>query len=477
MSRPLASLVRAAALIAVGAVAVCQRAAPSCEAPPLFRDAVVPVPRGTIHDRAGRVLAVDGDAGRAYPFGHLAAHAIGYVATSADGELIGRSGVEAAWDDTLRGSRGVRRVPIGEQGRDLGEGTILTRALPGRDVTLTLDMDLMAIVERAFEGYASGAVVLVDVHDGSVRALFSAPSIDPVELSGVLTDERVSELHESEALVDRAIERSRRPGGTIKTLTVLAGLEAGVDGAEPVFCTGSYPMDHGRRARDWAAHGETDARHAIATSCASYAFDTAHRVGLDALAAVYEDFGLGSRTGLGLLDEVPGIVQDAREVDLANGTLEEWTFSASIGEGAMRATPLQLAMAYAAIANGGTLWTPRIVAAITAPGGTATEELSPRVDHVVRASPEHLAFLRDALDGAVNEESGTGYAARSARVRIAGKTGHDRSSGWEARSTWFVGYAPADDPQVAIVVLLDDDDASRPARVAARILEDYLPVD
>jgi penicillin-binding protein 2 len=457
-----------AALIALGAVAVCQRDSSEREAS--VWEQVVPARRGTIRDRAGRVLAIDGDGGREYPFGSLAAHAIGYVAATGTDAIVGRSGAEAAWDGALRGTGAVLRVAVDDQGRQVGEAITITPATPGRDVTLTLDMELMEIVERAFEGYGEGAVVVVDVHDGSVRALFSAPSIDPGELSGVLSSDRIAELRESGALIDHTIERSHLPGGTVKTFTVLAGLEAGIDPEVPVTCTGAYSLGRGPAARCGGAHGETDARHAIATSCSVYTFSIADQIGLDGLVGIYRDFGFGSPTGLGLRGELSGFVLRSEADDL-DATRRAVRIAA--GQAEMDVTPMQLAMAYAAVANGGTLWRPRLVSAITAPDAAVVDELAPHADHRVSASPEHLAFLRDALDGAVNDPGGTGYEVRSERIRLAGKTGHELQ-GWRNVATWFAGYAPADDPEVAIIVLLDGSHGSAGAWVAARILEEYL---
>jgi penicillin-binding protein 2 len=205
------------------------------------------------------------------------------------------------------------------------------------------------------------------------------------------------------------------------------------------------------------------------TSCSVYPFSVAEAVGLHDLAALFRDFGFGSPTGLGLWGESPGILlaPHTDQTDLMRA------LGIGTGRGEMEVTPLQLAMAYAAIANGGTLWAPRLVAAISAPDATVIDELSPHAHHQVSASPEHLAFLRDALDGAVNEPGGTAYTVRSDRVRLAGKTGHELS-GWHNVATWFAGYAPADDPQVAIAVLLEGEHGSAGAWIAARILEEHL---
>jgi penicillin-binding protein 2 len=344
----------------------------------------------------------------------------------------------------------------------------------GSDVTLTLDMRLMQLVETAFEPYEAGAVVVVDVHDGGVLALFSAPGVDPGELSSVLSTERIEELRATDALVDRALGRAYRPGGTMKTLTVLAGLEAGLDPASTMECTGSYTVGRrGRPAQCFATHGETGARHAIVTSCRMLPFRIGLELGLDGLAEVTHDFGFGASTGIGLRGEVAGHVPTEASSTYLGPNVRAYALTIAVGQGELTVTPLQLAMAYAAIANGGSLWTPRIVSSVTTPEGYTIEHVGAQVHHQVSASPEHLAFLREALDAAVNDPMGTAYESRGEQPRVAGKTGHAYGARGRIEATWFAGFAPADDPQLAIVVLLEGDRHYEPARIAVEILHEH----
>lgn len=399
--------------------------------------------RGAIRDRSGNVVAADGAAGRTYPFGDLGVHAIGDVAMGPHARVIGRSGVEAAWDDALRGA--------GTAG--------------GHDVELTLDMDLMTIVDRAFPGEVTGAVVVVDVRDGSVRALFSAPTFDRAALlPGGHHAQQLAASQADGALVDRAVARARPPGGTMKTLTVLAGLEAGRDPDVAFACDGVTVVD-GRHLHCFGSHGMVDARGALTTSCTLYASDVAQHAGLEAIAGTARDFGLGQPTEIGLRFEASGVVPDVERSDDPLGA----AIAIAVGRDDIEVTPLQLAMAYAAIANGGTLWTPRLVSSIRARDGTPLEESAPRIDHRVHASEAHLAFLRDALADVVAVD---GFADATS-TRVAGKTGHGRD-GWDVIATWFAGFAPVDDPEIAIVVLLDGSHALQSERVGVEILREYL---
>jgi penicillin-binding protein 2 len=425
-------------------------------APARWRDEVVAAQRGTIRDREGRVVATDSARGRHYPYGHLGAHAIGDVGVLTS-RTVGRSGLEAAWDGALHGAPGLRRASLDATGAVIDDAE-LRPPTAGLDVWVTLDMELMRVVEDAFPVDAAGAVVIVDVRDGDVLALFSAPSFEPNELS-VLAPERLDELRSTDALVDRAVGRAMPPGGTFKTLTVLAGLEEDIRAEERIECDGAIEVPGRRHAHCRQPHGHVDARAALETSCDAYVYTVALRFGLGPLARVASDFGLGAPTGIGLRFEAAGHVPSA---DTDPPFEAMWT---AAGQHAIQVTPLQLAMAYAAIANGGTLWTPRLVSATRVADGTLVESLPTHARRRVAATAEHLAFLRDALAATAAE---TLEGARP--PPIAGKTGHGRGDDdWFPIATWFAGFAPIEDPEIAIVVLMDGGYASEPAVVAAEI--------
>ena len=454
---------------------------------------------------------------RTYPFGHLAAHAVGYLneltAEELDelrpagyrlGDRIGRSGIERSWEAFLRGRRGYRRVPVDARGHTVDSALIddgrplLEPALPGRDLTLTLDMELMRTAERAFRGQPNGAAVVVDVHTGDILALFSKPSYDLNEMTGGLSRERYAEMRDPRSfrpLIDRTIYQSYFPGSTFKPFGVIAALEGGVmSQTEPYECTGRYEGSStfagGFRPRCTATHGEVDMRRAMVVSCNAYFYHLAERVGLDPLARIAQDFGLGRRTGVGINSESAGFIPTRAWYE-ARGTWQGGiALNTAIGQGDTRVTLVQLALSYAAIANGGTLYVPQLVRSVREPDGTVVEDFAPRVRRRVHVDPAHLAFVIDSMYGVVNDEAGTAAAARiEGGVPIAGKTGTaqiygraraDRDAGrgpYHRRAhAWFAGFAPAEAPEVAIVVLVDHGGPGGrvAAPIAIQILQEYL---
>ncbi len=450
---------------------------------------------------------------RYYPYDSLAAHAIGYLnEVSAEdleqlsgqgyhaGDMIGRMGVEKAWESYLRGRRGYRRVLVDSRGRvhqePLGEEMrqMHRDPVPGRDLTLTLDMDMMRSVQRAFRGHPSGAVVVVDVHTGRVRALYSKPSYDLNEMSGRLTPERFHELENNpfRPLIDKTVYESYYPGSTFKPISALAALgDHIVDPAVRVNCPGYYELGH-RRFRCSEVHGDVDMRAALVQSCNVYFYHLGQEVGLDRIARYAGMFGLGSPTGIGINSETAGFIP-TREWYIRRKKRFRlgYTLNAAIGQGNTRVTLLQLALAYAAIANGGTLYAPQLVERVSAPDGTVIEEFPPRVRRRLGVPAEDMTYVTDALYGVVNEEQGTAHEARiDGGIAVAGKTGtaqvaHRRpAKGEDPRRVWyfnqahawFAGFAPANDPQIAIVVLVEHGGAGgrNAAPIAMQVVQDYL---
>ena len=449
---------------------------------------------------------------RTYPFHALSAHAIGYLnemtAEERDqlraagyrlGDRIGRTGIERAWESMLRGRRGYQRVAVDAQGHVLDDEVIddgrpvRVEPVPGRDITLTLDMELMRIIERAMRGQPSGSVVIVDVRTGAVRALFSKPSYDLEEFSRGVSRERYAEMRDDpfRPLIDKTIYESYFPGSTFKPFSALAALGEGqIDPAERVTCTGSYQLGRGRPFRCTAQHGEVDMRQALVQSCNVYFYRLAERVGLDPIARTAQDFGLGRRTGIGINAEAPGFIPTRAWYEARGAWQGGIALNTAIGQGDTKSTLMQLATAYAAIANGGTLYVPQIVERISAPDGTVLEELEPRVRRRVHVQPEHLAYVIDGLYGVVNDQSGTAYSARvDGGVPIAGKTGTaqlsqrarhdvdpDRALYFNRAHAWFAGFAPVEEPELAIVVLVEHGGAGgrTAAPIATQILQEYL---
>ena len=449
---------------------------------------------------------------RTYPSRALGAHAVGYLNELRGDELaelrpagyrlgdrVGRTGIERAWENLLRGRRGYRRILVdadlarSERG---GEEPEVIEPVPGRDLTLTLDMDLMRIAERALRGHPSGAVVVVDVRTGAVRALLSKPSYELDAFTAGLSREEYAALRDDpfRPLVDKSIYDAFFPGSVFKPFSAIAGLEDHlIDRGERVLCTGSYRYGgHDFPCNVRSGHGEVDMRQAMMQSCNVYFYALAERVGLDRIARVAQDFGLGRRTGIGINTESPGFIPtrtwyDAHDIAWRGG----FTLNTAIGQGDTKTTIIQIAMAYAALANGGTLYVPQLVERISGPDGAVLEELEPRVRRRVHVSRENLAFLIDSFSGVVNDPLGTAFAARVADgVAIAGKTGtaqvyqrarlsEEDAARAEYRNrahAWFAGFAPVERPEVAIVVMLEHGGSGGryAAPIAIQILQEYL---
>lgn len=453
---------------------------------------------------------------RDYPYATLGAHLVGYLNevnetdlqnavdpdTYRSGDRIGRSGLERRYEDLLRGSRGFRRVVVDARGRAL-EGTrpqslevdMLKKPIPGHELQLTIDMQLMEAFDRAFRQHPTGAAVVVDIHTGAVRALYSKPVYDPNEMSSGLSTERFEELTADSfrPLIDKTVYETYFPGSTFKVITALAALQdAVVDPIQRVECLGSMKIGR-QKFRCNHRHEWVDLYDAVVQSCNVYFWELAEQVGLERINRYAQAFGFAERSGIGINSEAKGFLATRDWYKEHYGTFRPgYTLNTAIGQGNTRVTVLQLAMAYAAIANGGTLYVPQVVQNVTAPDGSLSETFQPRVRHEVGVSSAHLELLRRALTDVVNEESGTAYRARmSDGPLMAGKTGtaqvvsrksrsEESASAWylDRSHGWFAGFAPADDPQVAFAVLVEHGGSGgvSAAPIAAAVMHEYLSV-
>jgi penicillin-binding protein 2 len=451
---------------------------------------------------------------RTYPFAGLGAHALGFLneingedlkrfpeRNYQSGDSIGRSGIEAAWESYLRGHNGELLVKVDARGREYdphatGQDVSEQRRepVPGRDLRLTLDMDLMKVVERAFRGQPSGGAVVVDVHTGRVRALFSKPGYDLNEMSGRLSPERAAELGESpfRPLIDKTVYETYFPGSTFKPISALVALQDNLLSPSTRYdCPGFYELGK-RRFRCSHVHGEVDMRRAIIQSCNVYFYHLAEQVGIDRIAQLSREFGLGAVTGIGINTEANGSVPTREWYMKQYGDHYRlgFTLNAVIGQGNTRVTLIQLAMAYAAIANGGTLYVPQLVQSVEAPDGTVLEEFPPRVRRRIAVDPAQLTYVIDGMYGVVNDPKGTAHEARiEGGVPVAGKTGTAQvargklpggvvTNAWYYRRShaWFAAFAPADNPELAIVVLVEHggQGGTAAAPIAMRVLQEAL---
>jgi penicillin-binding protein 2 len=451
---------------------------------------------------------------RHYVGGHLAAHVLGYLgeiqreqletrafADYRQGEVIGQAGVEALLQHELRGRAGGRNQVVNVAGRVVDELDEIY-PVPGGPITLTLDLDLQRAAEDAFlpdvlgERPRMGALVAIDVRTGDVLAMVSKPSFDPNDFAGGIESARWKQLTTDEwrPIQNRAISGQYPPGSTYKAIVAAAALEEGITApARKLYCPGSFRL--GRRTyRCWKAegHGWVDLHRALVESCDVYFYQMGVELGIDRLAFFARGFNLGRKTGLPLPHEQPGLVPTSawKERRFAEPWMGGETVSAAIGQGFNLTTPLQLVVAYAAIANGGKLVRPRLVLRTEDVDGNPSDGPEVEIQGTVPVAEEHLARIRAALEGVVQEPRGTGGRSRVPGIRVAGKTGTAQVVGLEHTEdldedevtlrhrdhAWFVAYAPAEAPEIAVAAIVEHGGhgGSAAAPMVQRVLAEYF---
>ncbi|MDD5557118.1 MAG: penicillin-binding protein 2 [bacterium] len=411
---------------------------------------------------------------RRYVHGALAAHLIGSIGMISPGEyaeleeagysrrdLVGKSGLEKTYERRLTGRAGGAGIQVDSRGR-LDRVIYRVEPEPGCALFLSIDLETQRAAEAVLEGN-KGAVVALDPRNGEVLALASSPAFDPnvfvppvdsPTVRGIISDPE-------HALVNRAIMGLYPPGSLMKPLTAFAALERGGVGEETRFsCPGSFTL--GRRTyKCWydRGHGAVGVEEAIERSCNVFFYNAGLKAGRDEMARVASAFGMDAAAGIDLPGEKAGTVPT--EAWLRDRGLTAWsggdTVVMSIGQGYLLMTPLRAALIMGAIANGGTVWRPRAAARIVSPLGETVFRSEPEAAARVPLDPRHLAVVREGLRKAVATRFGTGQKARIDGVEVAGKTGTAQAGTEEARvnHSWFVGYAPFDDPRIVVAVMLE----------------------
>lgn len=462
-------------------------------------------------------VMADMNEARYYPYGGAFAHVIGYVAKPNDRDIkaieergekvpeilynpgfrIGRQGVEKSFDADLRGEAGGNRVEVDARGRVVAEDVGGSKpAEPGKDVVLTLDADVQ---NRALEVYGeeSGGCVVMDIRNGDILCMVSAPSFDPNLFVGGVPSRVYGALrdYERKPLLDKAIYGSFPPGSTFKMTTALALLDAGVNPAERVVCTGGYRYGN-RTFRCWkrGGHGAMDMHNAIKNSCDTYFYHLCNRAGVDRIARVAEDLGLHRTYEIGIGGQSRGTMPSrawkadyARRTRNPNPDAAIWypgeTLSVAIGQGAVSTTALQLAVMTARLANGRKAITPRLVKSV---GGV--ERPAPDAGRDLPFSQEHLNIVRGGMAAVANDVTGTAYRASQlglGDIQMAGKTGTaqsrdyrdgesrgPRNANWSRRDhALFVAFAPHDAPRYAIALIIQHAPAGGAADAAPKARE------
>lgn len=412
----------------------------------------------------------------------LASHLFGYVSEITSEELrtrrssgyamgdpIGKVGLEKQYDEILRGSKGVREVHIDVLGRTVSNNEVRP-PVPGPDLYLNIDVDLQAVAEKALgetlrelwkqNGERSGGtVVVMDVKTGDVRALASLPQYDPRPFSRGIKSKEYQALLDDDGfpLVNRMIHSAFSPGSTFKMITGSAAMQEGLSGPYSVFyCGGSF---YGANCFVTSGHGTIGYEDSMAHSCDVVYYQLGFRLGIERLRKYCAAYGLGSPTGIDLPAETGGLLPSPKwkEKEWGDRWYDGDTINMSIGQGFLLTSPLQMAVVTAAVANGGTVVTPRLARKFVARNGLITKP-QPSKTRKVPIKPEYLAAVRRGMRGAVTR--GTGVAADSPYVQVAGKTGTVENSpsiyNRHGRNhTWFVSFAPFEKPEVVCVVFLE----------------------
>ncbi len=465
-------------------------------------------------------VAVSPFISRMYTDQEIGAHVMGYISEISQqqlpkyrkrddfnyklGDFIGQAGLEEQFDLDLRGEDGYQFMEVDAQGRmkkhtlgdSLLKGISNQPPVPGNNLRLTIDRDLQRIAYRTIKNQAA-AVVALDVQTGEVLAMVSTPSFDPAQFSRGLTPEYWQSINDDERnpLRDRPIQEHYPPGSTFKTITAIAALEEGiVDEKSEVICTGVFKLGK-RPIHCWQknGHGTVDIYRAIRESCDVFFYKIATKLDIDVLAKYARLLGFGSRTGIALPRETSGLIPSKEWKKKRNGV--DWqvgdTISCVIGQGYILATPLQLAVAYASIANGGKLYRPHLVKEVFNNNGDVIKRINPELMSEPRISEKTLNIVRKGLYQVAQQPGGTAYWYRGQGIEMAGKTGtsqvmrfsadkiHNRCEDNEYKMRHhglFVAYAPARDPKIVVSVLVEHGchGGSSGAPVAQAIITKYM---
>lgn len=442
---------------------------------------------------------------RDYPPGGFAAHIFGYVGEVSPrelaqfsgyrmGDLIGKFGIEKRWESILRGKGGGQQIEVDATGKRLRVMDTM-EATAGQSLVLALDAALQKRAEELLEG-REGALVALDVRNGDVLTMASRPVFDPnVFARGITMDEWRSltsdPLH---PLSNRVIQGQYPPGSTFKVMMAAAALEKGIITPSTRFsCSGGLPFgNHVFHCWKKHGHGSVDLRQAIAQSCDVYFYQVGQRLGIQAIADYARRFGMGAPLGIALDHEAGGIIPDPawKKERLGAPWFAGETLSVVIGQGYVTATPLQMAVVAATVANGGTVYRPHLVKRILGDDGEPIKEYEPEVVKQTGIDPRTLQIVREGMQEVVNAKNGTGKKAKLPDVLVAGKTGTSQViAGTRGKGkilprqyrdhAWFIAFAPADAPEVAVACLLEhagEGGGAAAAPVVKELLATYFAI-
>jgi len=435
---------------------------------------------------------------RLYPGHGMMAHVIGYTGEISEqeldlpeyakydpGQVIGKFGIERQYNEWLTGVDGQRQVLV-DNAMQVRKELGLKPAIPGKDLQLTLDLDLQTVAELSMDtglaelgvDHKNGAVVALDPNTGEVLAMVSRPSFDPNKFSGRIKAKDLKEINDNpdHPFLNRAIQDAQAPGSTFKPIMALAGLETGtIDDLWTVHCSGSAVF-YGRpfRCHLKGGHGTVALHKGIVDSCDVYFYNVGNKMGIDNIAYYGDLVGYGKPTGIDLPHELSG-VNPSPEWKMRNYRQKWWageTISVSIGQGALTVTPLQLARAIAGLAMGGTWRRPHLVKESAAKDQAVTWSLDPK----------NVKDVISGMYGVVNEAGATGVRAAIPGLAVCGKTGtaqvasvdFAKAQGKDKNfrdNAWFVGFAPCEAPEIVVTAFFEHGAESK---YAAPIVRDVL---
>lgn len=456
---------------------------------------------------------------RTYEYGSLAAHVLGYTRKISSDEynerkdtydmndIIGKTGIESMFEEYLKGAKGEKEVEMSVDGTIASEN-ITQNAISGSNVVLTIDANLQKVTEQALAdcvekikagGFAQaydakgGAAVVMNVNTGEVLSMASYPSYEPQWFVGTLQSDKWNYMNDNEThpLLNKTIQGTYEPGSTFKMITAIAGLETGaITTKERINDTGLYKK-YGIEMKCWyytsyhRGHGYLNVTQALQHSCNYFFYETGDRMGISTLAKYALHFGLGKKTGIELPSEKEGTVASKNINGLGD------TLNAAIGQGNNSFTPIQIAKYISSIANGGTVVQPSIVKTILNSDGTEVtqDEIRKFVNNKlgiteendgIEISQESIQVAKEGMRMATSEAGGTAYKIfKDFKVEVAGKTG-SAEAGIDANyqslvNAWFVCFAPFENPEVAIVVMIENGGhGNYAAEVARDVLDQYF---
>ncbi|MBW2350346.1 MAG: penicillin-binding protein 2 [Deltaproteobacteria bacterium] len=444
---------------------------------------------------------------REYPYGSIAPHLLGYLGEisrkdieekrykgARSGDLVGKYGIEERFENDLAGVKGQRRLEVDAEGR-LVRVIDEKPPIPGKDLYLSIDLELQQASEEAMKEYV-GALVALDPQTGRILALVSSPAFDPDAFATGIDNKEWEALNDpvSRPLQNKALQGRYAPASTLKIVVAAAALQEGIVTRNTSFeCASRFRLGKSSfRCWNWRGHGQTNLYKALVESCDIYFYQVGLKLKNEKIVKYANAFGLGSKTGIDLPNESPGFIAtpDWKLKKYNEPWQEGETLITAIGQGFTLVTPLQMACLTSAVANGGTLYSPVYLEKLTGPDGHIFASFESDPKGKLPISESNLRIIKRALVGAVNDEKATGNKCKLPDVLVAGKTGtaqvigqakrrQDKKLDWKYRDhAWFVAYAPADKPELAVAVLCEHagHGGSVAAPIARKVFEKWFQI-